>query len=289
MRVANKSIFEAVKYQLASITEEMNSANLVVATGKRVNKLSDDPVGMAQGLTIKTALANIEQLERNISLGNSWLAASESALNQAQGIVSDLKALSVQMASGTQGAAQRASAAQTVQNLQDEIVALANTEVGGRYIFGGTKTDTIPFDQDGTYNGNNDAFTIKSDKNTTMAVGSDGSTVFATLFTTTLTAFKTALAGNDISGIQNAMTSLDADFDTITNKISDVGSKMLRMEVKGKILEDMNLSNTGRLSKIEDADIAEAVMNLKSVEFAYQATLASSSKVMTMSLVDYLR
>jgi len=288
MRVANKSIFEAVKYQLASITEEMSNANLVIATGKRVNKLSDDPVGMAQGLTIKTALANIEQLERNISLGNSWLTASESAMNQAQGIVSDLKALSVQMASATTDDAQRTSAAQTVQNMQDEIVALANTEVGGRYIFGGTKTDTIPFSQIGTYNGNNDAFTIKSDKNTTMAVGSDGSTVFGALFTT-LGAFKTALETNNISDIQSAMDNLDTDFDTITNKISDVGSKMLRMEVKGKILEDMNLSNTERLSKIEDADIAEAIMNLKSVEFAYQATLASSSKVMTLSLVDYMR
>ncbi len=288
MRVANKSIFEAVKYQLANITEEMSSANLVIATGKRVNKLSDDPVGMAQGLTIKTALANIEQLERNVSLGNSWLVASESAMNQAQDIVSDLKALSVQMASANTNDAQRTSAAQTVQNLRDEIVALANTEVGGRYIFGGTKTDTISFSPDGTYNGNNDAFTIKSDKNATMAVGIVGSTVFEDLFIT-LNSFETALTANNISGIQNAMTRLDTDFDTITNKISDVGSKMMRMEVKGKILEDMNLSNTERLSKIEDADIAEAIMNLKSVEFAYQATLASSSRVMELSLVDYLR
>jgi len=289
MRVANKSIFEAVKYQLANITEEMSNANLVVATGKRVNKLSDDPVGITQGLTIKTALANIEQLERNISLGNSWLTASESAMNQAQGIVSDLKALSVQMASANSNDAQRTSAAQTVQNMRDEIVALANTEVGGRYIFGGTKTDTIPFSQDGTsYNGNSDAFTIKSDKNATMAVGIDGSTVFEDLFIT-LNSFEDALTGGNISGIQNAMDDLDTGFETITNEISAVGSKMMRMEVRGKILEDINLSNTERLSKIEDADIAEAIMNLKSVEFAYQATLAASSKVMTLSLVDYMR
>lgn len=288
MRVTNKSIFEAVKYQLARITEEMSNASRIVATGKRVNELSDDPVGITQGLTIKTALANIEQLERNISLGNSWLVASESALSQAQGIVSDLKALSVQMASATQNAVQRTSAAQTVDNMLKEIISLANTAVSGRYIFGGTKTDTIPFSQDGTYNGNNDAFTIKSDKNATMAVGSDGSTVFTALLTT-LSTFKTDLENNDISGIQNAMDNLDTDFDTITKKISDVGSKMMRMEVKGRILEDMNLSNTERLSKIEDADIAEAIMNLKSVEFAYQATLASSAKIMTMSLVDYLR
>jgi len=288
MRVANKSVFEAVKYQLASISKEMNDANLVIATGKRINELSDDPVGIAQGLTIKTALANIEQLERNVSLGKSWLVASESALSQAQDVVSDLKALSVQMATDTTNPAQRISAAKTVQNMLDEIVALANTEVSGRYIFGGTRTDTTPFSPDGIYNGNNDAFTIKSDKNATMAVGSDGSTVFGTIFTT-LSAFKTALETNNVSDIQNAMDDLDTDFDTFTNKISDVGSKMMRMEVKGKILEDMTLSNTERLSKIEDADIAAAVMNLKSVEFAYQATLASSAKVMTMSLVDYLK
>ncbi len=288
MRVANKSIFEAVKYQLARITEEMSKASRVVATGKRVNELSDDPVGITQGLTIKTALANIAQLERNISLGNSWLVASESAMSQAQGIVSDLKALSVQMASANSNSAQRTSAAQTVDNMLKEIISLANTEVSGRYIFGGTRTDTIPFSQNGTYNGNNDAFTIKSDKNATMAVGRDGSTVFTGLLTT-LSTFKTALENNNISGIQNAMDNLDTGFDTITNKISDVGSKALRMEVKVRILEDMNLNNRERLSKIEDADIAEAIMNLKSVEFAYQATLASSAKIMSLSLVDYLR
>jgi len=51
----------------------------------------------------------------------------------------------------------------------------------------------------------------------------------------------------------------------------------------------MNLSNTARLSEVEDADITEAIMNLKSAEFAYQATLAASSKVMGLSLVDYMR
>ena len=288
MRVANKSVFDASKYQLANVAEELNNANLIVATGKRINKLSDDPVGVTQGLNIKAALANIEQLGRNISLGNLWLASSESAMSQTQGIVSELKALSVQMASGTTDAAQRNSAAQTVQNMLAEIVTLANTDVSGRYIFGGTKTDAAPFGQNGTYSGNNDAFTIKSGKNATIEVGSDGSAAFGTLFTT-LSAFQTALETNDVSGIQNAMTGLDTNFDAITEKISYVGAQMRRIEVKGEILENMNLSNTERLSEVEDADITEAVMNLKSVEFAYQATLASSARVMTLSLVNYLK
>jgi len=288
MRVANKSVFDAAKYQLASIAEELNNANLIVTTGKRINKLSDDPVGVTQGLNIKAALANIEQLGRNISLGNLWLAASESALSQTQGIVSELRALSVQMASATTDAASRNSSAQIVQNMLVEIASLANTDVSGRYIFGGTKTDAAPFSQNGTYSGNNDAFTIKSGKNATIEVGSDGSAAFGTLFTT-LSAFQTALETNDVSGIQDAMTGLNTNFDAISEKISYVGAQMRRIEVKGEILENLNLSNTERLSEVEDADITEAVMNLKSVEFAYQATLASSARVMSLSLVNYLK
>ena len=170
----------------------------------------------------------------------------------------------------------------------EEIISLANAEVNGRYIFAGTKTDNAPFDQSGTYNGNTNAFTVKIGNDATLAVGSDGSTVFGSIFTT-LSALKTALESNDNSGIKNAMSNLDTDFDSISVKISDVGSKMLRMEIKKNIYQDLNISNTERLSKIEDADFADAIMELSSVEFAYKAALASSSKMMTLSLVDYLQ
>jgi flagellar hook-associated protein 3 FlgL len=72
-------------------------------------------------------------------------------------------------------------------------------------------------------------------------------------------------------------------------KISEIGSKMNRMEIKENILQGLTISNTEQLSRIEDADIAEAVMNLKSVEVAYQAALASSSSIMELSLMDYLK
>ena len=61
------------------------------------------------------------------------------------------------------------------------------------------------------------------------------------------------------------------------------------MEIKEKIYQDMDLTNTDRLSKIEDADIAEAIMDLKAKEVAYQAALASAARVLNVSLVDYLR
>lgn len=288
MRVANKAIYDSVKYNLGSISEELNKANEIVSTGKRINNLSDDPVGLTQSLNIRSTLSSIEQMGRNISYGNSWLTASESALTNVQNIISDTKALCVQMASGTTGSGQRSSAAGTVQNMLDEIVSLGNTDVGGNYIFAGSKTDTIPFAQDCAYTGDNNPFTIKISKNSFVEVGSDGDAVFGSIFNT-LSNLKTALETNDVGGIQDAMGYLDGRFDDISAKISDVGSKMNRMEIKDKIYQDLNFSNTERLSKIEDADIAGAIMNLKAAELTYQAALASSSTVMRLTLVDYLK
>ncbi|MBW1739633.1 MAG: flagellar hook-associated protein FlgL [Deltaproteobacteria bacterium] len=296
MRVANKTIYEAITFNLGNITEDLSHANKVVATGKRIINLSDDPTGLTQGLHIKSSLSNIEQLGRNITLGKSWLRASESALTNVQDMISDTKSLCVQMATATMSAAARASAAQAVQNTLEEIVSLANTEVSGRYIFAGSKTDTAPFSQDGTYNGDNNAFTVKIGRDATVEVGSDGEAVFQPsgaganddIFQT-LSDLKTALENNDVSGIQDAISKLDAHLDHISEKISDIGSKMVRTEIKENLLQDMSLTNTERLSNIEDADITEAIMDLKAKELAYQAALTAAAKVLNISLVDYLK
>jgi flagellar hook-associated protein 3 FlgL len=288
MRVANRSIYESIKYNLGNISDKLNKINEIASTGKRINTLSDDPVGLTQSLSINSSLANIEQMQRNIDYGQTWLSSSESALTSIDNILSDTKALCVQMSSGTVAAKQRTAAAETVQNNLDEIVSLANTTVNGNYIFSGSKTDTEPFEQDGTYNGDNTAFAIKISKDASIEIGSDGQAVFGTLFTT-LSDLKTALQNNDVGGIQDAISKLDTHMNDISGKIADVGSKTDRMDIKKNIFQDLNLSQTKRLSSIEDADMAETIMNLSAAQLTYQAALSSSSKVMSLSLVDYLQ
>jgi flagellar hook-associated protein 3 FlgL len=125
----------------------------------------------------------------------------------------------------------------------------------------------------------------------TVEVGRDGEDVFGAsgsgIFDTLLN-LKGCLLSDDVAGVQATLTALDAHLGGIRTAISDAGAKTLRLDSKEKILEEMNLTYTDRKSRIEDADIAEAIMDLKGKELAYQAALASSSKVMAMSLLDYL-
>ena len=298
MRVANKTIYDSAIRNLSRTSTDMVDANEVVSTTKRINSLSDDPVGLVSVLDLRTSISNINQMKRNISTGTSWLNASESTLTQLNDIIASTKELTVSMASGNVGPSDRENNANLVQGYLEEVISLANSSSGGRYIFGGTNTNTIPFTLNaaGTeveYSGNDTAFSINIGKDTVVSVGKDGKDIFgknwddSNIFKTFMD-LKTSLENNDIAGIQDTMSRLDAHLKSVNGNISDYAGKAIRLDVKKDIIGDLEISNTERMSEIEDADLAEAVISLKSKELAYNAALSSSSKLMQMSLVDYL-
>lgn len=288
MRVATQTKYDLITYNLSNITEKLTDASEVISSGKRINELSDDPAGLTQALGIKSALANFDQMDRNINLGESWLVSAEGALGHAQNLVSDAKVLCIEMASAAKSTEDRQSAVSIVQNELEEMITLANTQLSGRYIFSGSETDIKPFEPNGDYNGNDTPFAIKAGNNSLVQIGHDGEAIFGDIFDT-LNTLMTALQSDDIAGINTSMDSLDTHFEDISSSITDVGSKMNRMEIKKNILQTMTISNRVRLSQIEDADIIEAAMNLSSIEMAYQAALASSASMMELSLVDFMR
>ena len=112
--------------------------------------------------------------------------------------------------------------------------------------------------------------------------------IFSSNLFNTLGDFKEALETDDLDGIQTAMDDLETDFNRLNDAISSVGTKMNRMDIKSAIYQDLTISETERLSGIENADITEALTNLQQKQLVYQAALAASSKVMELSLVDYV-
>ncbi|MFC1891479.1 flagellar hook-associated protein FlgL [Thermodesulfobacteriota bacterium] len=298
MRVANISMYDSIKQTLGRASTEMFEANEVVSTSKRINKLSDDPVGLVSVLDLKSSLANIEQLGRNINMGKTWLASGESSLQQISNILSDVKEITVQMSTATTNSTQRANAVTFIDGYLRQVKSLANTEVGGRYIFSGTETDTIPFDFNSDesqviYSGNDIPFAVKTGRNTKIDIGSDGQEIFGgdwadgNIFKT-LVDLKSYLNNNDINGIQSTLDKIDANMNSVSNSISEIGGKTVRLNVRENIIQELEISYTERKSNLEGADMAEAIMNLKAKELAYNAALSSASKVMQISLVNYL-
>ena len=97
-----------------------------------------------------------------------------------------------------------------------------------------------------------------------------------------------ALENNDQSGIANGLEELSVAQGKLLNQAADVGARENRLVVSKKILSGLQLSQEEQMSKIEDADIAELMTELKRQEIVYQAVLTSTSRIMKMSLLDYI-
>jgi flagellar hook-associated protein 3 FlgL len=202
------------------------------------------------------------------------------------------------MSSANVNPTERANAMSVVDGQLRQILSLANTQAGGRYIYSGTNTETIPFAFNGTetqvlYSGNDAAFSIMTSKDTNIEIGRDGEDIFGdnwddnNIFKT-LIDIKTHLQDDNVPEIQAAMNKLDAHLTTIRGAVSNGAGKMIRLNVREEIIQDLQLTYTNRTAELEEADITEAIMNLNAKELAYNAALNSASKVMKLSLVDYV-
>lgn len=181
MRVANRSIYELTSYRLGQRTDELYRANGVIASGKRINNLSDDPVGLTQVMNLKSVSSSLEQYGLNISSGRMWLQAGETALTNAENEILSIKTMSLKMADASVGSAQREDALAQVDAAITQLLSLGNTTVNSQYIFAGKKTTTSALAMENgkvVYSGDDEAFMVKMDLSTDVEVGSVGQNVF---------------------------------------------------------------------------------------------------------------
>jgi flagellin-like hook-associated protein FlgL len=130
---------------LYNIQNDYNDLLEKMASQKRINRISDDPLGTANVLDYKQTKATIEQYCSNIDNSSAWATMTESKLTSAGDLLSKARELAISQASGTASASTRNIAAQNVQSIIDEMKALANTKFGDRYLFSGSRTDVEPF------------------------------------------------------------------------------------------------------------------------------------------------
>lgn len=69
-------------YNLQNTQSNLMELNMQVSSQKRINKLSDDPVGMARKLNYRTSIAGIEQYSSNIDTAKGWLNLADESMMQ---------------------------------------------------------------------------------------------------------------------------------------------------------------------------------------------------------------
>ena len=101
--------------------------------------------------------------------------------------------------------------------------------------------------------------------------------------------FVDALNTGNKAGIQQAISDVDTFLNDVLQQRADIGARSNRLDITQKRLSDDNTTYTNLMSKNEDVDIAEVIMNLQNEQNVYKASLGTAGKIIQLTLVDFLR
>ena len=146
-RISQRTVYQNITTNLNRITYDLARLNNQLATGKKVNKPSDDPAGGATIMSMRSILADIEQYNKDVALGDDWLSNSESVLQNMKDLVQEVNIIAEQMSTDTYREENLDVAANQVADLMEALVKMGNTKMGDQYLFSGSRTSVQPFSE----------------------------------------------------------------------------------------------------------------------------------------------
>lgn len=292
MRITQTMLQNNMLRNLFSSQKEMDKYFTQIYTGKKIRRPSEDPVIAMRGIGYRTELTEVEQYKRNVSGVWSWMDHADDALDKATKVIHRMEELAVQAANDTLTEDERHSILREVEQLEQQMIDIANTSVNGRYIFNGTETDKPPVNENGQIqndDGRKVPVEIEISKGITFAVNIDPDTVFPQGLFETIGEFKEALENDSQEGINESIKTLKDQAANIVKGRAELGARMNRLELIEDRLEQQAIIAEDIMKTNEGVDFEEAVTNLLTQEVIHRAALASGAKIIQPSLVDFLR
>lgn len=299
MRITAQMTARTTVRDLQGDLAQLSALQRKMSSGKEITKPSDDPYGTGRALGLQGELAGLQQYQRNVDDGTAWLNASDTALGKIGDAINRVRELLIRVGTDSAGQAARDAAASEVDQLIETIKQEANIQYAGRYVFGGTATDRLPYQLLGpdTFGGNTDRIQREIGPGVELDINTDISRLFGNgqaagddrLLDTLrdIAANMRAGRGDDLRGTD--IVRLDANVDVLNGIRADVGARTNRMEIADGRLRSLEENSIELLSKVEDADTVKTLIEYTTQQAAYNMALRAGSNVVQNSLMDFLR
>jgi flagellar hook-associated protein 3 FlgL len=291
MRVTQSEIYRSFLSNIETLGDASNRAGRQVTSGKKLNQLKDSPSGSAELVSLTKLASDIDQYRSNKDKGSLYLNVADSSLNEVSNLISSIYNKGSQASADTVNDNARAALANDVRSLREQIVTLANSEVNGRYLFAGSLVTAPPFDlttDTVAYNGDSGVNTIAVDKGTEVQMNFSGDAVFGSIFNS-ISSLLSGIDGNDTSSIKSSLEQFASVLTGLEQVRAKVGTNMNLLENVQTHLDSQEMSLKEQRSTVEDADMAQAVVQMNQTQTALQTAMSAGGSILNQrNLFDIL-
>jgi flagellar hook-associated protein 3 FlgL len=285
---------------LQQITARLSQDELDISSGVKMRQVSDNPDQVSALLQARAALATSQQISTNLASVKNEVDTGEQALGSAVQLFDQVQTAGAEGATGTQTASTRAALAQQLQNIEQQMVGLADTSVNGRYIFSGDADQASPYTFDLTQA--NPVSGYQGTASTRIIEGADGSTfpialtaqqVFDSSDPTTnafaaINGLVTALNNNDQTAIQTSVAGLANVGVYLNNQLAFYGATQDNVAAATNFAQTQQVEIQTQISTFEDTNLTSAITDMTQTQTQEQAALTAEGRIPRTTLFDFL-
>jgi len=288
-----------------NITQQnISQAQAQISSGVKISQASDDPQAIGDLLTTRADIAQVTQVQSNLTSVQNEVQTADSSVQSAVQLLQQASVLATQGANTLETTDERTALATQVTGLLQQMVTISGTQSGGQYIFSGDQTTSAPYEIDPS-NPNN-VIQLVNSPSTRLIQDPTGLTFAASLTAQQLFDARDSngnpTSGNVFSALENLQTALaSGDTSAIQTAASGVGSAQdyLNLQstfyggVEDRITTALNLAqmfqtqDTAQLSSEQDTDVAAEALQMTQDTTQLDAAMAAAAKQPTTSLFNY--
>ncbi|SNY67703.1 flagellar hook-associated protein FlgL [Enterobacter sp. CC120223-11] len=297
MRISTLYMFKKSAENMSKRVSENNDIMTRLASGKTLLRASDDPNAATDAVKYTEALAKLEMYSNTRSAARNTLQHEDHILSSVSSLMTGgLTEKIIAAKSETYSKDDLAALGKELQGIRANMLDLANSRDGnGRYIFSGFKTDKPAFDENGIYQGDNNARTVTVADGTVMKVSHPGNEVFADDLFTKLEAAITELSRDTIDR-DDLNAALSAASEAVTVGIGRLGKAQTELGTNLQQLDAFDLTADNLIIdmkvKIQTATgsdysaMTSMIMDTKMSEFSLNASMLVFQSMQKMNLFN---
>jgi flagellar hook-associated protein 3 FlgL len=300
MRITTQMMYSQFNANLQTTADALYKANEQIATGKKLNRPSDDPAAVSSITYEKAQLSTFAGYQDAISSATLLLNATNSALENLHSLIANAKQIGANATSANPP--DIATFATLVNNVINSTIGVANTKVGDTYIFSGYGTDqpavnTTTGTLTATATNNLISMQINSGVSVNVNVTANSMIASGTAQDTNtiigaMQALQTAIQTSNQAGIQTALTALDTLSASVLSSQSDIGIRQNRISLEKQYLTSRDADVTNSVSDklmLSDVETAKMITDVQQKQTSLQSLRSISSGFLQTSLFDFLK
>lgn len=277
-----------------------------VSTGNAILQPSDNPVGTAEDLNITAAQAWNSQWTTNADAASGYMTTASQAMSELGQVLQSAASIASAASSATENPTDMQAQASQVGGLVQQVLALANTQFNGQYVFGGV-SGTAPWNATtGSWNltASTNPVSFEVGRGVTVQAGPDAYTLLQAAvgggtatgilsangastpgileqLQTDLQSGNQSAVASDLGAVQNAVA-------YVSSQVSSLGAVMDRVQAASSTLSQTSTQLAQQETAVSSTNMPSAIEQLTNLETVYQAALDVGAKMLMPTLATLL-